>query len=828
MANPRFAWGIDIGNRALKAVKLVRDGDEVRVDDFDCIEHETVLSNAGDNRETLVTNAISQFATKHQIKGAVCAIGVSGQSSFARFIKLPPVEKSKIPEIVRFEAIQQIPFPLDDVEWSYQLFQQSDSPDVEVGIFAMRKELVAQHIKEFTDQDLNVQVVQMNPLAVYNGMSYDQRIEGTTMIIDLGAENTDLIIADAETIWLRSIPIGGNNFTEALVKAFKLNFPKAEDLKRNAATSKYARQIFQAMRPVFADLVAEVQRSIGFYASVHRDSRIKKILAVGGTFKLPGLQKYLQQNLQLEVERLDTLGAGGPLDPKQGAAYQDNVLSLVSAYGLALQAMGEGKITSSLLPARIKRERAWQEKTKWFAAAAALFVVGTGIGYTSIFLGQVGYDTQSDARAKIQTVLGTANGLSTQWDDISSKGGPDRQRILNVRSLADYRDMWTHLLSDIQKALPPIPPVDQLKQIPRNQRKVVRIDSLTHRYLPDLSLAGDLKQYTTEQQTQSSYGGNQGSSAFFSTTAAPSSNGPVGMEGDMGGDVADLGMPAPTPTPAATPSASGHGYVVRIAGTTPSSTAISLLQQTLVKGLMDQARHEPGPDRPYKVQKVEVIFLQPLRNDQTKLQAMKAAYDAAVNAKRTGTFTPAQGNFGGFGGGEGGDMMDMDAVAGGNIGGGFGGGFAPQAAPAQPADAELAYKDRRFPNEDIRNDQEFVAVALVQLDPPPAQPGAEGQTPTNGNGATTEPAPSGTDLAPATPATPGTPAEPATPAATGAPAASGAAAGNGAPAAAGTPGATPATNGGAAPAEATPATPPPAAPAAPAPPATPAPPAPAQ
>src|SRR3954454_14173815 len=144
-----FAWGIDIGNRALKAVKLVREGDALRVDDFEVIEHETVLSNAGDNRESLIQTALSTFAAKHPMKGGAVAVGVSGQSSFARFIKLPPVEEKKIPEIVRFEAIQQIPFPLDDVEWSYQLFRGSDSPDVEVGIFAMRKELVNQHIKFF-------------------------------------------------------------------------------------------------------------------------------------------------------------------------------------------------------------------------------------------------------------------------------------------------------------------------------------------------------------------------------------------------------------------------------------------------------------------------------------------------------------------------------------------------------------------------------------------------------------------------------------------------------------------------------------------------------
>src|SRR5215212_3208010 len=161
MANPRFAWGIDIGNRALKAIKLVRDGDGVRVDDFDVIEHETVLSNSGDNREALVIGALNQFAQRHPMKGGAVSVGVSGQSSFARFIKLPPVEPKKIPEIVRFEAIQQIPFPLDDVEWSYQLFQEPDSPDVEVGIFAMKKDLVNRQIAYFTILGLNVQVVQM-------------------------------------------------------------------------------------------------------------------------------------------------------------------------------------------------------------------------------------------------------------------------------------------------------------------------------------------------------------------------------------------------------------------------------------------------------------------------------------------------------------------------------------------------------------------------------------------------------------------------------------------------------------------------------------------
>ncbi|MGC4033406.1 MAG: type IV pilus assembly protein PilM [Tepidisphaeraceae bacterium] len=501
MANPRFAWGIDIGNRALKAVKLVRDGDMLRVDDFEFIEHETILSQAGDNKEQLIQTALANFTQRHNFKGGVVSVGVSGQSSFARFVKLPPIEEKKIPEIVRFEAIQQIPFPLDDVEWSYQLFREEDNPEIEVGIFAMRRELVNQHIAYFTDFDLNVQTVQMNPLAVYNALQFDGRFnDGVAMVVDVGTDNTDLLIASNDSIWMRSIPIGGFNFTEALTKAFKLNQTKAEDLKRNAATSKYARQIFQHMRPVFADLVAEIQRSIGFYSSVHRDAKITKIYALGGTFKLPGLQKYLQQNLQLPVERVDSFSAGAPNDPKLAATFGDNLLSVVGAYGLAVQAMGASMVNSSLLPKAIQKERLWQDKTKWFGLAAALFVGGVTVAGARYFLEDLQYNAASATHSQNTTVLATANKHSTEWATIQNSGEAERVTTANLQTLNDGKELWPQMLSDLIAAIPKPPePLSTalanndaaaIKAIPRGDRKIIRVNELLSRY--DAALAPKL------------------------------------------------------------------------------------------------------------------------------------------------------------------------------------------------------------------------------------------------------------------------------------------------------------------------------------------------
>ena len=684
----------------MKAVKLVRgDGGQLRVDDFEVIEHENVLSNAGDNRESLVQSALANFVQRHMSKGGVVGVSVSGVSSFARFIKLPPVEPKKIPEIVRFEAIQQIPFPLDDVEWSYQLFQTPDSPDVEVGIFAMRRELINAHIKQFTDVDLNVQVVQMNPLAVYNAMYHDNRLQGTTMLIDLGAENTDLIIADGETIWLRSIPIGGNNFTEVLVKSFKLPFNKAEDLKRNANTSKYARQIFQAMRPVFADLVAEIQRSIGFYSSVHRDSRIKKVLALGGAFKLAGLQKYLQQNLQLEVEKLNDIAAGAPADAKLATTFNQNLLSLVSAYGLAIQAMGESKITSSLLPMKIRREKIWRDKTKWFGAAAAIFAVGTGVALAGYYMHDLGYKAAADIRDnKIKPVYDQASAWSSSWNDVEGSGSNDRMTIQNVRSMLDGRGLWIDLLGDIFSSLPPVPdgyPSDAyLKSHPRPQRELIVLDKIESTYYPDL---------------------------LTNLTTAPP---------ELGLVTATVPGQSPAISDPAIPTGS-RGFIVTLSITTPHSLGFQYVLSSLIPNLRRYDltamtkwnTDNPSLPRNFYIAKVSAPMQQvQIKDDTARMQLLQASYTDVQNLL----------------GNKPGDQSQQPAVTpppyygGGYRPGGYGGppnaGRYPQyGAPPAPAAGAASNVDPgvfldRLTQEDRREDWEMKVEMIVVIDPQPAAP----------------------------------------------------------------------------------------------------------
>jgi hypothetical protein len=253
-------------------------------------------------------------------------------------------------------------------------------------------------------------------------------------------------------------------------------------------------------------------------------------------------------------------------------------------------------------------------------------------------------------------------------------------------------------------------------------------------------------------------------------------------------------------TPGATPGPQGRGFILTINGTTPISNAAQFLEETIVDALRNKLGKDKIPaDKKYYVDRVEVVYLRPLRENNAKLSALKTQFDSAVQAKLNGTFNAASSGFtgaGGFGGGP----PEMEG-GGAGFGGGFNpgafGGANPGAAAAAAADQDRAFKDRNFPTEDIRDDQEFIAVATVVLEPPPKPPGeaaaapgaaapgaaapgaaapaapAEGAAtpatqPTEGATPATPPAEGAAPAAPATtePAAPATPAPaPATPAA---------------------------------------------------------------
>src|SRR6516225_8734815 len=222
----------------------------------------------------------------------------------------------------------------------------------------MKRDMVSRYLQHFKDVNVEVHVVQMAPLCLCNYVAYDLLNVGAdgappeaagkkhcVVALDIGADSSNLVVTDgARIIWQRPIPLGGNHFTRALTKDLKLTFAKAEHLKRNATKSPDLKQILSSLKPVLNDFVGEVQRSLGYFTNTHRDAHIRYMVGLGNAFRLPGLQKFLGEKLQLEVRKLQKLERLAGEGVITSSAYAENVLSFGVAYGLALQGLGAARL----------------------------------------------------------------------------------------------------------------------------------------------------------------------------------------------------------------------------------------------------------------------------------------------------------------------------------------------------------------------------------------------------------------------------------------------------------------------------------------------------
>jgi type IV pilus assembly protein PilM len=515
MAKTKAVWGVDIGQCALKAVKLSYDAkeDKAVLEAFDFVEHPKILSQPDAEPDELIRSALQQFLSRNDVDEQTVYLSVPGQAGLARVVKLPPVESKKVDDIVKFEANQQIPFKLDDVAWDYQLLGSGEVTegyvvDAEVGIFAIKKENVGRHLSPLDRFGIEVDTVQLAPVALYNFAAFDQflhaaqKIESpnaaggedaageeegdTVVILDIGADNTDLVVTNGDSIWMRNLPIGGNHFTRALTKELKLTFAKAEHMKRNATKAPDPKKLYQAMRPVFQDFANELQRSIGFFSSTNRQRQIRKIIGVGNGFKLPGLQKFLQQHLQYPVDKVQGFhGLRG--DSLAEPVFMENVSSFCVAYGLALQGLKQTPVQTNLLPQEIRTARMIRDKKPWTLTAAAAVLLGFG----AMFLGS--YNALSAVKAPAllqakQSADGEVNNfrqLQTAYD--SAKGEYKKAYEDDVTSVgfktAEKRLQWIQALKHLNDAVPPRGTLEEDFELPKVRE--VNIESVQGAFLPN-------------------------------------------------------------------------------------------------------------------------------------------------------------------------------------------------------------------------------------------------------------------------------------------------------------------------------------------------------
>ncbi len=414
------------------------------------------------DRNVYIVSTIQEMLAEYDIKPGPVLISVSGQSVFSRFVKLPPVDEDKVKQIVEYEAQQNVPFPIEEVVWDYQLIGGTEG-DLDVMLAAIKGEIITELTEAVEQAGLFPDLIDVAPMALYNAVRYNyDDLSDCTLIIDMGARSTDLIFLEANRVFSRSIPVGGNAITQQVMREFELSFADAEDMKKAQAfvawggayespSGEVADKVSKSVRSVMTRLHAEINRSINFYRGQQDGSQPKRILLTGGTSVIPYTDVFLKDKLKAEVEYLNPFMNVAVADDISAEEIGRDAHMLGEVVGLALRRVLTCPIEIDLMPPRVVSEKQFRKKHPILLAAAFGFVFVLLV-WTFYFhtLARLGEQRLSRVEERVRNLQHIERQMQLPEQEIADV----TEQIDQVHALIRNAGRWVEILDDVNALLP--------------------------------------------------------------------------------------------------------------------------------------------------------------------------------------------------------------------------------------------------------------------------------------------------------------------------------------------------------------------------------------
>lgn len=450
-------WALDIGEYSLKvcrARQINKSSGVITVDLFDIIRYADLPCGYEAHVTERYHEGIRAFLEKHHVaKGDRVCVSVTGHEVFSRFINLPPVSLKRVPEIVRYEARQQIPFNIDEVVWDYQPVKDAFEPgeEIEIGLFALKRERINEFMEMLEPLRSSLYCIQAAPLAIFNFLVYDEAVTEPMIVLDIGAHTTDLLVMDLPKFWLRPVLVAGDNITMAIQQEFNVSKEEAETIKERVGTSKHARQVFDVVRPVVQNLVSEVQRSLGYYKSVAAEVKFAKVLGLGGSFKLPGMDKLVAENLQYEVQQLDKVNKFEPGPGVDQTLWKENLAGAGVALGLLVQGFEQSRMKLNLVPTEVLKEVEINRKKPFLLASAVCLLLMVILLWFSNKL--LASDLERGEKAGVETEMMIKN-LADRYQRAKAEVDAAIGPVTDLLDVGFNRADWVRVLPGLSSVIP--------------------------------------------------------------------------------------------------------------------------------------------------------------------------------------------------------------------------------------------------------------------------------------------------------------------------------------------------------------------------------------
>jgi type IV pilus assembly protein PilM len=385
---------------------------------------------------------------------------VSAQSVFARFVKLPALDAEKIDKIIAFEAQQNVPFPMDQVVWDYQLVGGGMGEQIQVVIVAIKRDLLDEINNAVEETGLRTRILGMASMGLYNAFCYNYTdLQGCSLLVDIGARTTNVLFIESGRIFSRSLPLGGSAITAAIAKEFGESFAAAETRKSRDAfvalggaaepADPNIRRLSKIARSTMTRLHAELMRSVTHYRAQQQGDRPARIFLCGGGAGMPNMREFFHEKFELPVEFFNPLQNVSVSESTPDVTRSAHLLG--ELVGLALRSVAVCPMKLNLLPDSVVRRQDLEKRRPFFIAAAACILLAL-LGWSAYYTraAQVAQQTAQTMRQKNDSMRGPEAQLDKLKKQITALDNIATPLITAVND----RNFWPQILEDLNTRLP--------------------------------------------------------------------------------------------------------------------------------------------------------------------------------------------------------------------------------------------------------------------------------------------------------------------------------------------------------------------------------------
>ena len=462
MLNTKSFLTVDFGAGSLKLAEFeIDEAGGLRLKNF-AIKPLGLEGSQEASREKIILQALQSAIAENGIKSKNVNVCAPGFHVFSKFVKLPPVDAAKVGQIIQYEAQQNVPFPLSEVVWDYQILGAAASGELEVLLVAIKSEIVEGLFRVADQAKLKLQLCDASPAALCNAFRYNYPdLEDCTMLLDIGAKTSNLLFFEKGKVFSRSINLGANIITQDFATEANLKFDEAEKIKiaegfvslggayeepenvNQAAISKIARQFMTKLH-------IQVNQTMQFYRGQQGGTAPVRLFLSGGASIMPYTAQFFAEKLNVPVEyfnpfRNTQIDSSVNLEELSRVAH-----GLGEVVGLGLRNLANCPVEMNLMPDSTLRWQAVNQKKPYFVATViSLVLVAFGVGFLFQKLA-VNKQVEID---RLTPKVDELNHKVERFTAAYKKLQKTQKEASQVMTWMQQRYYWGDFLSDMRRAL---------------------------------------------------------------------------------------------------------------------------------------------------------------------------------------------------------------------------------------------------------------------------------------------------------------------------------------------------------------------------------------